>query len=225
SDATRLDLRRFYGLPEEKIAVVPHGVDPEFFELGRDDSRLRNLVLCVSTLHPHKNLDRLVRAFRDVHRKKPEFRLVIAGMHGFETRRIEQTIIDCRIGAQVHLTGWIPRDELLQLYRTAFACVYPSTFEGFGMPVLECLAAGIPSAISQVEPMKSIAGDAAVFFDPFQESEISASLLRIIDDKPLRERLVTAGPRRARQFSWETSAKLTLEQLQGAAARQKPGLT
>jgi glycosyltransferase involved in cell wall biosynthesis len=221
SEATRADLLRFYRLPEERIRVVPHGVDEEFFAVGarRCPEDLRNFILCVSTLHPHKNLDRLVRAFRRFHEARPEFRLIIAGMHGFQTTQIEQTIIDCGMGAHVHITGWIPRDELLALYHKAWAFVYPSTFEGFGMPVLEALASGIPTAVSSIEPMKSIAGAAALPFDPFDEEGLSEALLRLIDDGELRARLEEAGPKRAAEFSWRTSAEQTIATLAEAARK------
>lgn len=221
SEATRTDLLRFYDPPETKIIVVAHGVEEVFFEVGRQRSLefQSRFVLCVSTLHPHKNIDRLVRAFRRVHAERGEFSLVIAGMHGFQTNQIEQTIIECGMGAQVHITGWIPREELLMLYRRAWAFVYPSTFEGFGMPILEALAGGIPCAISAIEPLKSIAGSIALQFDPLSENEIADSILRIISDEELRQQLSAAGPQRAAKFSWGTAAQQTLHVLEAAASK------
>lgn len=221
SEATRADLEKFYKLSGSAVRVVPHGVEEAFFEVGRqrEDHQLRQYVLCVSTLHPHKNLDRLVRAFRRVHQVRPEFRLVIAGMHGFQTNAIEQTIIDCGMGAHVHITGWIPREELLDLYHRAYAFVYPSTFEGFGMPVLEALASAIPSAVSNIEPIRSIAGSAALQFDPFSEEAVAGALLRIIRDEELRAKLVATGPERASNFSWKTAAGQTLRVLEAAVRR------
>jgi len=223
SEATREDLLKFYPLDPSKVRVVPHGVDEAFFEVGRarDPQRLRQFLLCVSTLHPHKNLDRLVRAFRRVHRERPEFRLIIAGMHGFQTYQIEQTIIECGMGAQVHITGWIPREELLSLYRQAWAFVYPSTFEGFGLPVLEALAAGIPGAVSNIEPIRSIAGSAALQFDPLDENEMANAMLRSIGDDELRNKLSAAGPQRASNFSWRLAAQQTLRVL-GSAVKETP---
>lgn len=218
SEATRADLIKYYTLPDSKIRVVPHGVDEAFFEVGQQrlPGDASPYLLCVSTLHPHKNLDRLVRAFRLIHPKRPDFRLIIAGMHGFQTNQIERTIIECGMGAHVHITGWIPREELLALYRKAWAFVYPSTFEGFGMPVLEGLAAGLPGAVSFIEPIKGIAGSAALQFDPFDELQIADALHRIISDEPLRERLRSAGPQRAANFSWRTAAQQTLRVIEAA---------
>jgi alpha-1,3-rhamnosyl/mannosyltransferase len=210
---------KFYPLPESKIRVIPHGVEDAFFEVGRQRTPedLGPFILCVSTLHPHKNIDRLVRAFRTVHSERREFRLIIAGMHGFQTNQIEQTIIECGMGAQVHITGWIPREELLTLYRRAWAFVYPSTFEGFGMPVLEALASGIPCAVSAIEPVKGIAGSAALTFDPFDENQIADALLRVMSEEDLRARLGAAGPQRASNFSWRTAAQQTMRVVESAA--------
>ncbi|MBL8227699.1 MAG: glycosyltransferase family 4 protein [Bryobacterales bacterium] len=223
SEATRADLEKFYKIGDSAVRVVPHGVEEAFFEVGRQrqDHELRHYVLCVSTLHPHKNLDRLVRAFRRVHQVRPEFRLVIAGMHGFQTNTIEKTIIDCGMGAHVHITGWIPRDELLDLYHRAYAFIYPSTFEGFGMPVLEALASAIPAAVSNIEPMKGIAGSAALQFDPFSEEAMAGALLRIIRDEELRASLMAAGPQRASDFSWKTAAGQTLRVLESVVRRER----
>ena len=206
SEATRADLMRFYHLPKEKIAVIPHGANPEFF--GLDRSRIENYLLCVSTLHPHKNLERLIRAYA---RGKRTQNLVLAGMRGFQTAAIERLIQDLAASETVKLTGWLPRDELLRLYARAHAFVYPSTFEGFGIPVLEALAAGIPVACSNIPPLREVAGDAALFFDPLQEDSIAEALDRVSTDEALRADLVKAGPERARRFTWQRAAELTLQ--------------
>jgi glycosyltransferase involved in cell wall biosynthesis len=113
----------------------------------------------------------------------------------------------------VELTGWIPREELLQLYARAQAFVYPSTFEGFGMPVLEAMAAGIPVACSDIPPLHEVAGETALFFDPLNDAAIAAALDRIVADTELRAKLEKAGPERARAFTWERAARETLAQL------------
>ena len=169
--------------------MVHHGVEPDFFTLDR--KRTEPFVLCVSTLHPHKNLDRLIRAYA---RRKRDWRLTIAGMRGFFAETLDALIAALGVKDSVQLTGWIPRDELLQLYARAHAFVYPSTFEGFGMPVLEAMAAGIPVACSDIPPLREVAGDAALFFDPLDEDAISSALDRIVTDAPLRAQLAQAGP-------------------------------
>ena len=218
SEATRSDLLRYYSLPSEKIRVVPEGVDPAFFEIAaeRRAVALEPYILCASTLHPHKGLVPLIRAFAEVHRANPEFRLVIAGMSGFHAVAVEQAIAETGLGDAVRLTGWLSRGELYKLFRNACAFVCPSTFEGFGLPVIEALAAGVPAACSAIEPLASMAGNAALLFEPGNENAIAAALLRLISDDKLRAALAAAGPIRAREFSWQRAARGTLAALEDA---------
>ncbi|HSP70454.1 MAG TPA: glycosyltransferase family 1 protein [Bryobacteraceae bacterium] len=204
SEATRADLLHFYRVSESRVAVIPHGVEPAFSRLDR--SRTENYLLCVSTLHPHKNMLRLIRAFG---RKKRDFPLVLAGLRGFHAGAIEALIAEMGLQDSVRITGWVPREELYQLYAHARAFIYPSTFEGFGMPVLEALAAGIPTACSDIPPLREVAGDATLFFDPQDEDAIAAAIERVMSDAPLRKRLAQAGPERARPFTWERAAEQT----------------
>jgi len=213
SQATRADLERLYPFTAGRVRVIPHGVEPAFFTLDR--SRQENFVLCVSTLHPHKNLERLIRAYV---RSKRDCRLVLAGMRGFHASRVEELIAELGCGDRVQLTGWIPRQDLLRLYETARAFIYPSTFEGFGMPVLEALAAGIAVACSDIPPLREVAGDAALYFDPTSEEQIANALDRITGDELLRATLMEAGPRRARPFTWDAAALATLEALLNTAS-------
>ena len=166
--------------------------------------------MCVSTLHPHKNLPRLIRAYG---RKKRDFRLVLAGLRGFHAEAIERQIEELGLRDSVQITGWVPRDELHSLYERARAFVYPSLFEGFGMPVLEALAAGIPVACSDIPPLREVAGDAALFFDPLDEDAIAAGIEKVMNDASLQERLAQAGRERARPFTWERCAEQTRQVL------------
>jgi glycosyltransferase involved in cell wall biosynthesis len=205
SEATRSDLLRFYRIPQDRIAVIAHGVEPAFSRLDR--SHTESYLLCVSTLHPHKNLSRLIRAYG---RKKRDFRLILAGLRGFHADPIERLIEEMGLRDAVQVTGWVPRDALYSLYEHARSFVYPSMFEGFGMPVLEALAAGIPVACSDIPPLREVAGDAALFFDPLNEDAIAAGIERVMTDADLRERLAQAGRDRARGFTWQKSAEKTL---------------
>ena len=206
SDATRADIQRYYRVSAERITVVRHGVDQQLFALERSSGD--PILLCVSTLHPHKNLDRLIRAYA---RKPRGLPLVIAGMQGFHAGRLDRLITELKLENRVQLTGWIPRDELYRLYARARAFIYPSTFEGFGMPVLEAMAAGVPVACSDIPPLREVADDAALFFDPVNEEAIERALDSISSDTSLRERLSAEGRARARQFTWEKAARETLD--------------
>jgi len=212
SDATRADLMEFYRLAREKIRVVPLGVDPRFFEIARA-RRPEPFLLSVSTLHPHKNLDRLLRAFARFRQARPEFRLIIAGLRGFEAANLERVQQELGLSDAVEFTGWIPREDLYALYSRAFAFLYPSTFEGFGLPVLEALAAGVPAACSDIEPLASTAGEAALRFDPQDDQALLDTVTRLVSDDGLRAALSVRGPERAAVFSWKTTARLTLDAL------------
>ena len=208
SEATRRDVLRHYRIADEKVRVTQLGVDPAFFELERTPEKL---LLTVSTLHPHKGLETLLEAFARFHRERPEFRLTIAGLRGFHTAAVERLRKQLGLMDTVELTGWIPRDQLYGLFGRAWACVFPSTFEGFGMPVVEALAAGIPTACSNIEPLATIVGDAAVLVEAGSAEAIYTALGRLVTDAELRARLEREGPRRAADFSWKTTARVTLD--------------
>jgi alpha-1,3-rhamnosyl/mannosyltransferase len=215
SDATAADLLKHYRLPESKVRVTPEGVDAIFFDIARRRTP-EPFLLTVSTLHPHKNLDGLLRAFAGFRRTHPEFRLVVCGLHGFSTGRLHELRDSLDLRDAVEFPGWIPREDLHDLFARAWASVYPSRFEGFGLPLLEALAAGIPTAYSAIEPLSSIAAGAALEFDPLDTAAMAEAMLRITADEALRAHLAEAGPRRAAQFSWRATAEGTLAALVAA---------
>ena len=216
SEATANDLKRFYRLPDSRIRIAPLAADSAFFELARH-RRPERFLLAVSTLHPHKNLEGLLRAYAGFRRVHPEFRLVVCGLHGFLSGSLHELREQLGLRDSVEFPGWIPREELYDLYARAWAFFYPSRFEGFGLPVVEALAAGIPAACSNIEPLAGIAGDAALQFDPSDLAGMLEAMLRLVEDEPLRARLSTAGPRRAADFSWERTAATTLQALRDVA--------
>ena len=212
SPATAEDLVRWYHPPAGKIRTVPSGVDPVCFGLAAR-RRPEKFLLAVSTLHPHKNLDGLLRAFAEFRKQHADYRLVVCGMHGFFSGELHDLRERLQLGESVTFPGWIPREDLYELFTRASAFLYPSLFEGFGLPVLEALAAGIPTACSAVEPMDSIAAGAALKFDPRNPAEIAGAMERLVSDETLRQRLTEAGPRRAAEFSWHSTARGVLEAL------------
>lgn len=224
SEATATDLERYYPGISGKTAVVPHGVDPQCFLIGERRTRNEGVavpekyLLTVSTLHPHKNLDRLMEAFKVFRSAHPEFRLVIAGLKGFATGELESRRRALELEGAVTFTGWIPRESLYQLFEKADAYIAPSRFEGFGMPILEALACGIPSACSGIPPLNEIAGPGAVLFNPESVSAIAAAMEEIAMDARFRARATVAGPERARQFDWNTTARLTLQEIEKLAS-------
>jgi glycosyltransferase involved in cell wall biosynthesis len=212
SQATADDLRQWYRLPNAKVRTVPLGVADDFLEVAAR-RRPERFLLAVSTLHPHKNLDGLLRGFAEFRKRAPDFRLVVCGLHGFFTGELGALREKLGLADCVDFPGWIPRAELLDLYARAWAFVYPSRFEGFGLPVLEAMAAAVPAACSTIEPLASLAGDAALGFDPDDVAAMAAAMERICFDEALRARLAAAGPRRAAQFPWSATARSTLDAL------------
>lgn len=218
TELNRDDLLRAYPLDPARVRVAPLGVEPRFFALARERSP-RPYLLCASTLHPHKNIPGLLRAFSEWRRRRPGFELVVTGVRGFETEAVERLVRELHLESAVRLTGWIPREELYTLFRDAWAFVYPTEFEGFGMPVLEALAAGVPTACSAIEPLLTLAGGAALHFDPRDPHSIVEALDRVACDEALRARLAAEGPARAARFSWRTTAELTLDAIRAATER------
>jgi glycosyltransferase involved in cell wall biosynthesis len=220
SETTRQDFIAHYKVDGSRVRVVHHGVDSDFFGIRErfPTAGGERYILTVSTLHPHKNFRRLLLAYADFSESRPDIRLVIAGLRGFDSGPIEQLISELNLGAKVRCTGWIPREELYKLFAGADAFIYPTTFEGFGMTLLEGLAAGLPVACSNIEPVRTIAGNAALLFDPLNTREIENALVSISEDEQLRRCLGQAGPVRAHEFSWDETARLTLQALTDAVS-------
>lgn len=215
SAGTARDLAARLPRSRGKIATIPHGVDPRFFEIGQSGTARSAdpFILTVSTLHPHKNLDRLIDAFAKFRINHPEFRLIVAGLHGLAARHIEKMVLRRGLSQCVELTGWIPRNRLYALFADATAFIAPSLFEGFGLPLVEAMAAGLPVACSDIPPFRETADGIVRFFDPHSANEMSAALDFVIGNDEFRARASIEGPRRARAFDWDSTARATIAEL------------
>lgn len=227
SDATRSDVLANYSISEQRISVAWHGADGDFSEIRRrrEGRPVEPFVLCPSTTHAHKNHERLLRVFRRFRDSHPGWGLLLTGVRGFADESVRDVIEHSESDSGVRCLGWLPRQELYDCFEKASAIIYPTTFEGFGLPVLEGLAAGVPTACSDIEPLRTIAGDAAVLFDPLSEDSMLDALERTTTDQALRARLSRSGPLQASQFTWRRCAETTLEVLLDAArqAARKSG--
>ncbi len=201
SERSKHDLEELYGLSPARIVVTANGVDP-VFSPGDTGVPGRDYLLCVGVVEPRKNQRAALEAARQV-----GMPLVIAGPANDQALAVELR----RQGARVE--GYVETDRLVELYRGAACLIQASLHEGFGLPVLEALAAGVPTACSDVEPITGIAAGAAFKFDPGDPAAIAAAMDRITTDAPLRAYLAEAGPLRAAQFAWRTTAELTLAAL------------
>ena len=197
SQSTADDLQRYCG---RSALVIQHGVEHEFLEIAQLREP-KDYLLCVSTTHPHKNLERLLRVHAQIENAP---KLILTGVRGFAAEEIERLA-----GSSVEIAGWVPRKQLFELYQGALGFIYPSTFEGFGMPVLEAMAAGVPVACSDIPPLREIAQSTVHFFDPANDREIRDALLLLASGKIATE----AAQRRAAQFTWEKTARATLDYL------------
>jgi glycosyltransferase involved in cell wall biosynthesis len=216
SEATAADVRRHYPFAASKMNVAMLGVDEAFFAVGRRRDPAK-FFLTVSSLHPHKNLGRLLTAFVRFRASHPDFRLVICGMPGDDVKALHELHRSLELGDAVVFAGWIPREDVYDLFARAWAFVYPTLFEGFGLPLVEAMAAGVPTTCSRIEPLVQIAAGGALLFDPQSEDELTSAMIRIADDEPLRNSLSREGGRRARSFSWAATADKTLTALTKAA--------
>ncbi|WP_180540160.1 glycosyltransferase family 4 protein [Nevskia soli] len=210
SEAVKRDLESFYRIDPSRIAVIPHGVEPEFARLAvRRLARppTSKLLLTVSTLHPHKNMNALLKAFRAFLYSEPGWQLRVIGLKGFEASAIEALRRDLGLEQSVEIPGWLQRGEVYRSFADARALIYPSKFEGFGIPVLEALTAGVPTACSRLPSLLEIAGGSARFFDPESVDDIESAMRDVTLDEVLRARLQASGLVRAQAFSREASAR------------------
>jgi len=216
SEHARNDLLQAYGLAPERVVVTPYAVDRRFrrLEAAEAEPLLAGLglpdtyLLCVGNLQPRKNLRRLLEAFASL---RPESRpsLVIVGQPAWLYDDVYGAVRRHGIGAEVHFTGFVSTEQLVAIYSRAHAFAYPSLFEGFGLPILEALACGVPTLTSDRSSIPEVAGDAALQVDPEDVEAIAAGLQRVIGDEDLRRRLAELGPQQAARFSWERCAAAT----------------
>lgn len=215
SEASREDIHSIYGVPLELIHTAEPGVEPELFSLDRRPED--GLILCVSTLHPHKNIDRLLDAFVAFRKRRPNYHLVLAGMRGFHGDAVARRIGALQLDAHVTITGWLDRADILQLYQRAQFVVFPSTFEGFGMPVAEAMAAGVPLITSSIRPMKDTAGGAALLFPPTDTDALTEAMEQFASSRALRDLCAERGRERAQAYTWDRTAAVVLDALEKAA--------
>ncbi len=217
SQSTRRDLMAAYELPSERITVIHEAADPEFHpQSGERVSAARRqygfperYVLFVGTIEPRKNLTRLLRAFEILHGEGMTEALVVVGKQGWLYEGFFAELERSPVKNAVLLPGYVPDEDLPAVYAGAQALVFPSLYEGFGLPVLEAMACGTPVACSGTSSLPEVGGDAAMYFDPEREGSIVETLRRVLGDGDLHDELVERGLERAATFSWDRVAAET----------------
>ena len=232
SDYSRGDICRTYGIDPELITVTPEAAPPNFAPIT-NETELRRIretygiqedyILSLCSIQPRKNLVRLIDAYSCLRRVNPEVKLpqlVLAGKRGWLENETFRAAERDALGRDILFTGYVPEHDLVGLYSGAICFVYPSYFEGFGLPVVEAMQCGVPVIAGNRTSLPEIIGEAGLLFDPFDTKALVKALTRVMDDSAFRAALRTKGLERAKDFNWKTTAQLTLNAYQRAAKRK-----
>ena len=217
SESSKRDILRFVNADPDKIDVIYNAYDERFGLEPREEDivRLREryqlqdrFVLYAGNVKPHKNLERLIEAFHLVRRRGlDDLKLVMIGDEISKYAALKRAVHQHQLHKYVRFFGYLPEDTLAIMYRLAGVFVFPSLYEGFGLPPLEAMASGTPVVTSNLSSMPEVAGDAAILVDPYDPEAIADGMYRVLTDSSLHADLRQKGLARARQFSWEDSVR------------------
>jgi glycosyltransferase involved in cell wall biosynthesis len=217
SESSKRDIVRFFGTPADKIDVIYNSFDERFsvepseeaIDRVRERFQLHNpFVLYAGNVKPHKNLERLIEAFNLVRQRGLQrLKLVMIGDEISKYAALRRAVHRYQLHQQVRFIGYLPEETLAVMYRLAGVFVFPSLYEGFGLPPLEAMASGTPVVTSNVSSLPEVAGDAAVLVDPYDPVAIADAIYRVLTSGELQESLRIKGQIRAKQFSWEASVQ------------------
>ena len=237
SEYSRVDISRTYGIAPDRITVTPEAA-PRHFAPITNETELRrirerygiqaNYILSLCSIQPRKNLVRLIEAYsclRGVHPEGKLPQLVLAGKRGWLDNETFRAAERNAVGGDILFTGYVPEPDLVGLYSGAICFVYPSYFEGFGLPVVEAMQCGVPVVTGNRTSLPEVVGDAGLLFDPFDTQALVNALTQVISDPAYRAKLRAKGLERARTFNWKTTAQLTLGAYQVAAKTKRTGMT
>jgi glycosyltransferase involved in cell wall biosynthesis len=222
SEHARMDLINTYDLLPEKVNVVPLAA-PAAFAPVRDDNELQRVrqtygidgdyILSVGSIQPRKNLRRLIEAYSVLRHAQPECKLpqlVLVGKNAWLYDETLRALKDTDVGASILLTGYVPESDLPALYSGALCFIYPSYYEGFGLPPLEAMKCGAPVIVGNRTSLPEVVGDAALMIDPFDVNAIAGAIQKMITDSEFRSELRVKGLERAKEFDWKETARQTL---------------
>ena len=218
--SVKKELEEQLGVPQEKIAVIHEGVGEEFIIIS-DQVKLAKIkqkyglpdkyILYVGTLEPRKNVEKLIEGFNSARKNMEGYKLIIVGKRGWQDQTIFNKVTALKLENEVVFLGYVPDEDLPALYNLAQAFVYPSLYEGFGLPVLEAMACGTPVITSNLSSLPEVAGEAGILIDPMNIEAIAEALQKVIAQKGLGADLRAKGLDRAKAFSWKVCAEKTLK--------------
>ena len=220
SESTKRDTVRLLGVPENKVTVIYEAAHPLFTPMSNTDELARvrehyrlpqNFILFVSTVEPRKNLPTLLRALKLLRQNyKTDTVLAVAGNRGWLFEQVDEVVAELNLGDAVRFLGGVPNEELVYLYNAAKLFVFPSFYEGFGLPPLEAMACGTPVIVSKVASLPEVVGDAGTLVEPEDVEGLAVAMWRILSDENLRREMRAKGLKRAQTFSWQRAARETL---------------
>jgi glycosyltransferase involved in cell wall biosynthesis len=228
---TRDDLLEKFPLDPGKITVIHHGTNKRFrvqtstaFKnvLRKKYDLPSEFLLFVGAVEPRKNLTTLVEALKILHERGRRIPLMIAGRRGSDLVRVKDRIAGEGLEPWVRVFDYLPDEDVQGLYSLATLFVFPSLCEGFGFPLLEAMASGVPIAAARVSALPEVAGDAALFFDPRSAGQMAEVMLQGLEDEEVRTALIDRGKERILDFDWERSARATLDFYLTVAGRAAP---
>ena len=215
SEASKRDILKLFDVPPERVAVIYNAID-ERFRLTPDEAQVARVreryqlddafVLYVGNIKPHKNVVRLIDAFAKVRQAGLDhLKLLVIGDEITRHTALRRAVHRGKLHKHVRFLGFVPTETLSILYRLASVFVFPSLYEGFGLPPLEAMACGTPVVTSNISSLPEIVGDAAILIDPYDSTSIANGILQALSDATLREKLRTRGLARVQRYSWERS--------------------
>ena len=220
SERSRRDIINILGVKETKVVSIPNGVSDEFYRID-DTERLeaikvkyglaKNIILCVSTLQPRKNIDVAIRAFSQLKRQKDiPHQLVIVGRAGWLWKNIMRLVLELNLQKDVIFIGAVEDGQLPLFYNLAEVFLNPSSYEGFGLTCLEAMACGIPVIATNVSSFPEVVGDAGILVTPKSIEELAQAIVDVLYNNSLKGELIKKGLERVKRFSWTQTAEKTL---------------
>lgn len=220
SEYSKKDIIEHYRVPEENVVVTYNGISSYFKKLDNTEDDKMDLlekydvpekyILCVGNLQPRKNIKRLLQAYIKFKKEtNADIPLVIVGKKAWMFEGIFEDVVNNGLEKQVILTDYVSDKDLVKIYNQATIFVYPSIFEGFGLPVAEAMACGVPVVTSNVTSIPEVAGDACLLFDPYDVDSISESIVKMYFDEELRKNCIEKGFNQVKNFNWDNTSQIT----------------